>query len=264
MRRGFTLIELLVIIAIMAAMVTASVLSVRSGQGAVRIKGATRDIFASIRHARSTALLSGEPVVITYSTEKTDDGHAAKIAITGAKILDTSRNIVAATLDGRTVNIGGDSSGASGGESAPSNTGDSGREGQSVEEVLFAPIAEDVVRGVKIKVLTSGEELDEAQSAAAKPRISVFSNVDYILGKFRDASSGKTEDAAAGVSSAEAAVPADDGEQSPVSIVWEANGRTEPHRVYVYADGSKPENGLCIKVDRFGAAKVLAKGEDED
>lgn len=263
MRRGFTLIELLVIIAIMAAMVTASVLSVRSGQGAVRIKGATRDIFASIRHARSTALLSGEPVVITYSTEKTDDGHAAKIAITGAKILDTSRNIVATTLDGRTVNIGGDPSGASGGESALSNTGDSGREGQSVEEVLFAPIAEDVVRGVKIKVLTSGEELDEAQSAAAKPRISVFSNVDYILGKFRDASSGKTEDAAAD-GPAEAAVPADDGEQSPVSIVWEANGRTEPHRVYVYADGSKPENGLCIKVDRFGAAKVLAKGEDED
>ncbi len=262
MRRGFTLIELLVIIAIMAAMVTASVVSVRSGQGAVRIKGATRDIFASIRHARSTALLSGEPVVVTYSTEKSDDGYAAKIAITGAKILDTSKNMVATTLDGRTVNVGGESSGVE----SFSNADESGGAGQSIEEVLFAPISEDVVRGVKIKVLKGDEQLDETQSAATKPRISVFSNVDYILGKFGEqgTSSAKAAEVETGNGEQATEVAGDDGAQSPVSIVWEANGRTDPHKVYVYADGSKPENGLCIKIDRFGAAKVLGKGEDED
>ena len=54
-----------------------------------------------------------------------------------------------------------------------------------------------------------------------------------------------------------------DEDQEPVSLVWEANGRCDPHRVWVYLDGKKPESGLCIKVDRFGAAKILS-GEEED
>ena len=54
---------------------------------------------------------------------------------------------------------------------------------------------------------------------------------------------------------------ADEG-QEPVSIVWEANGRCDPHRVWVYLDGSTPDKGLCIKVDRFGAAKVVSDDED--
>lgn len=51
--------------------------------------------------------------------------------------------------------------------------------------------------------------------------------------------------------------------QEPVSIVWEVNGRTEPHQVWIYRDGSTPEKGLSIKVDRFGGAKVLGLGEDD-
>ena len=33
--------------------------------------------------------------------------------------------------------------------------------------------------------------------------------------------------------------------QEPVSVVWESNGRVEPHKVWIYADGKKPESGLC-------------------
>ena len=52
-------------------------------------------------------------------------------------------------------------------------------------------------------------------------------------------------------------------EQKPVKVLWQTNGRTDPHRIWVYADGSDPESGLSIRIDRFGAAKVLQAGEDE-
>ena len=71
-RRAFTLIELLVIIAVIGIMTTTAVLSVVSGQRAVRVKGATRDVFAAIRHARSTALVTQQPAIITYSNETVD------------------------------------------------------------------------------------------------------------------------------------------------------------------------------------------------
>ena len=56
----------------------------------------------------------------------------------------------------------------------------------------------------------------------------------------------------------------DAGDQEPVSVVWEVNGRTEPHKVWIFPDGSSPENGLCISIDRFGAAKVLGGDEEDD
>ena len=51
-------------------------------------------------------------------------------------------------------------------------------------------------------------------------------------------------------------------DQEPVSLVWEANGRCDPHRVLVYLDGKNPESGLCINIDRFGAAKVVSDERD--
>lgn len=256
MRRAFTLIELLTIITIIAVMAAAGVVSVRAGQGAVRIKGATRDIFAYIRHARSSALLTQQPVVITYSNEHRDGEWCARVAVDGAKILDTSKVVTATTLDGECVTIGGAADAA-----APDDALSGG--GNTIEDVLFAPISDDVVTGVKIKVLRDDEELEPADSEASRPRISVFSNVDYLLGKFREAKSREATAEVPDSESAQSPAPADDDSQPPVSIVWEVNGRTEPHRVYVYPDGSKPEKGLCIKIDRFGAAKVLAGGEEE-
>ena len=53
--------------------------------------------------------------------------------------------------------------------------------------------------------------------------------------------------------------------QEPVSVVRETNGRVESHQVWVYADGRRPEDGLSIRIDGFGAAKVLSgDGREED
>jgi type II secretory pathway pseudopilin PulG len=87
LRKAFTLIELLVIIGIMGLMVTVGIVNVRSGQGAARTRGAARDIFAVIRHARSTALVTVQPAVITYSCVMEDEEPVAKIEIHSAKIL---------------------------------------------------------------------------------------------------------------------------------------------------------------------------------
>jgi hypothetical protein len=53
-----------------------------------------------------------------------------------------------------------------------------------------------------------------------------------------------------------------DGE---VSVVWETNGAVEPHKIWIYPDGKKPEDGLMLNIDSFGAVKVLGgDGRDEE
>lgn len=168
------MIELLTIIAIMAAMVAVSVVSVRAGQTAARTKGAARDVFALIRHARSSALITQQPAIITYSNEQTDGEACAKVTVTGAKITGEGSGKGAETLSGKKLK------GAEG-------EGELEEGGVKVEEVLFAPISEDVVKGMRIKVLKAGESLDGSEGEdKAKPKISVFSNVDYLLGKFAE------------------------------------------------------------------------------
>jgi len=109
-----------------------------------------------------------------------------------------------------------------------------------------------------------GDELIRTEEAEKKSanKISVFSNVDYLLGKYREKKSEEKAAAEALAESSDAAPSSPDEDQEPVSLVWEANGRCDPHRVWIYLDGKKPESGLCIKVDRFGAAKVLSGEED--
>ena len=239
------------IIVIVATMVTVSVLSVRSGQLAARTKGAARDIFAAIRHARSTALLTQQPAIITYATERVDDEVCAKITVTGAKLMREGGAQQATTLGGKTVTIGGEAQPGEGDEGAMTSVGD----------ILFSPISEDVVKGMRIKVLKDGEELEESAGEGAKNKISVFSNVDYLLGRY--AEKRQADEAEKPETSPDEQAGTDDEAQAPTSIVWEVNGRTEPHRVYVYQDGSKPEKGLCIKIDRFGGAKVTSGSEDD-
>jgi len=121
---------------------------------------------------------------------------------------------------------------------------------------------------VRIKV-TIGDELLEVQEreTTRAAKVSVFSNVDYLLGKFSEAEERKAADAKA--KKAEDAGAQDSGGaasaydlQEKVSVVWEVNGRCEPHRIWVYEDGSDSDKGLCISVDRFGAAKIVSS-EDE-
>lgn len=254
MRRAFTLIELLVVVAIIGIMVATSVVNVGAGQRAARVRGAARDIFAVIRHARSTALVTQQPSVITYSTAVVEDEVCAKIEINAAKIMNADMVQSASTLGGETVSLF--DAGAGGGDSSG---------GQTVEDVLFAPISTDVVKGMRLKVLKEGERLEYAQDEARdRPKISVFSNVDYLIGKLKDAKAKEAEEKAEEDRLSSASAVPDSSDQEPVSVVWEVNGRTEPHRVWIFADGSSPEKGLCIKIDRFGAAKVVSGDDEED
>jgi hypothetical protein len=113
--------------------------------------------------------------------------------------------------------------------------------------------------------LKDGDELEVGQdSARARPKISVFSNVDYLIGRFNDARRKAAENDAAAEAASEPQVVSEADDQEEVSFVWEVNGRTEPHKVWIYPDGSTPEKGLCIRVDRFGGAKVLGGDGSED
>ena len=270
MKRAFTLIELLVIIAIMGLMVTVGIVSVRSGQGAARVKGATRDIFAAMRHARSTALVTQQPAIITYSTGEVDGEVVAKVEITSAKLMSEGvdlskvRTVTGDPLKSvATVSAVAEGNG-SGKDSGGAEKPDAG--GNSLEEVLFAPIDESVVKGMRLKVVVGEGGLDVSQDAP-RPKISVFSNVDYLLGKFKE-----SKDKSEAEKKSEETLPSSsdkssetDEKQEPVSVVWEPNGRVEPHQVWVYADGLSPESGLSIRIDRFGAAKVLSgDGREED
>jgi prepilin-type N-terminal cleavage/methylation domain-containing protein len=280
-RRGFTLIELMVIIAILAAMTGVGVMSIRGGQSAARVKGATRDIFAAIRHARSQALVTQKPVVVTYSTEEPDgaDGEpVAKVEIAAdallaapvdksqvQKLTGPSRGSAASSRNRKTASAAAEA-GAAAGESI-------------LQEVLFEPIREDVVRGMRLKVVKDEDEEDEdGGEGVRKSRVSVYSNVDYYLKKYNKAKAAKTEGEAktgaeAGAADAKSAAkslakgargaPVVE-RQEPVSVIWEANGRVEGHRVWVYPDGRRPEDGLLIRIDRFGAAKVLSGDEREE
>lgn len=267
MRRAFTLIEIIVVVAILAIMATAAVVGVRSGQDAARVKGATRDIMAAIRHARSMALVMMQPAIITYSTERDGDDVCAKITVDGAKLMSSGSSDTVQTLSGEIVHRDGskveDAKKTAVGEDEPKELlGDSG--GDSVEDVLFAPISSEVVRGVRIKVLT-GDELAETTQTEQKSanRISVFSNVDYLLGKYKEKKTEEAKAASEQPADQQASPANGSGEdQEPVSLVWEANGRCDPHRVLVYLDGKNPESGLCINIDRFGAAKVVSDERD--
>lgn len=263
MRKAFTLIEVLVVIAIVGIMAGSVVMSLGQGERTARIRGATRDLFATIRQARSIALVTQQPSVITYSMTSVDGEPCARVEINSSKMIGAGAVTVATTLSGRTVYIGGDGpeegAGKDGGQSAGEERPGGG---ETIEDIIFAPISDDVVKGMRIKVKMGDELLDyERDEERERPKISVFSNVDYLLGKFRESREKKTELEEERDGTAEAA--AADDSQEPVSIVWEVNGRCEPHRVWIYPDGSSPEKGLSIKVDRFGAAKVLAPGEED-
>ena len=279
-RSAFTLIEMLVIVAIIGIMATGAVLSVTSGQRAYRVKGATRDAFASIRQARSTALVTQKPAIITYSTVMEDGEARAVIEITSAKLIDTKRSRPnLQTITGAPVRESDDevqaeaggskskskSKSKSSGSTAKSSVADAPPEpedeaGGTLEEYLFAPIDEEVLRGMRVKVLRGDEYLEARSEERPKTKVSVFSNVDYLLGRYKDAKSAaekeKKADSAAAKDDA-AATPAEDAGE-PVSIVWETNGRVEPHQVWIYPDGARPEDGLSIKVDAFGGAKVVS------
>ena len=260
MRKAFTLIEILVVVAIIAITISVSMLGMGAGTAAARLRGTSRDAFATIRQARSLALVTGRPCVLTY-VDSSGEGSSARIDITAAKLV-SSQAAEVQTLSGETRRIGGDAGdGAADGESSGG--------GEKIEEILFSPVDSEVLKDVRIKVEKEGDAgYGDVPEAKAKSKISAFSNVDYLLGKF--AESRKEEGGAADSDGAgkedgpDAAAPPQDaaGKGETVSVVWEANGRCEPHKVWIYPAGSGRERGVRIEVDRFGAAKIVGAGED--
>ena len=256
MKKAFTLMELLAIIAILGAMTGVCVLSVASGQGAARVKGAARDVFAAIRAARSQAIVTQQPVIITYSNERDEEGVVAKVETTSAELfakpVDPSQiQTLTGPAQRRDVAKPGDAM--------------EDDEGNLLEDVLFAPIGEDVVRGIRLKAV-------KGDAAETRRRKSLFSsNVDFLTRQYRrmrgvstSQSAAKAEDEEESKDGAKSGVGSDEMTE-PLSVVWNTNGRVEPHQVWVYADGQKPEDGLLIRIDRFGAAKMLSgDGREED
>ncbi len=260
MRKAFTLIELLVVIGVMGLMAAVGISSVRGGQKYARLRGATRNVFAVIRNARSQALVTQIPVVVTYSNETVDEEPTVKIEVKSEKMFVPSSSNPA-TLSGYPLENADDDSAAVGAESDGAITKDGG---EALEDTLFAPISQEVVKGVRIKVAMEDDLAYDPSAKGGRSKISFFSNVDYLDTKFSEKdkkpeTTSETEKKPE--KTADDALTAE--EQKPVKVLWQTNGRTDPHRIWVYADGSEPESGLSIRIDRFGAAKVLQAGEDE-
>jgi hypothetical protein len=246
-------------------MVTVGIVNVRSGRSAARTRGAARDIFAAIRHARSTALVTMQPAVVTYSCVMEDDEPVAKIEIHSARILNVeSDSGIVQTLSGEPVENGEKAGPAKGGEKAGPDVAEE-KQGETLEDILFAPISAEIVKGMRLKVAMGDDDAGLDGAGQKKPKVSVFSNVDYLIGKFRDSRRPeKQKEPSADADAGKDAQPADQDLQKEVSVAWETNGRTDPHRLWIYPDGSVPEKGLLIKVDRFGGVKVLPGDGRED
>jgi Tfp pilus assembly protein FimT len=252
-RPAFTLLEILVMIAIITVLAGVSVLSIATGKDAARQKGVTRDVFAIIRYARSSALASRKPSIITYSTVKNDGEVSAKVEVVTVNETSGREPLGAVqTLSGEPVKVDDDLS-------SNSNLVVVAEDGSSSEP--FIPISDEVAAGMRIKVVKEDEMLDESDQDAQRRRskVSVFSNVDFLLGRYSDYKKKEPEKDAENDSLS----AAEEELQPPVSFVWESNGRVEPHRVYIYPDGSSPDRGLMIRIDRFGAAKVVSPEDDD-
>ena len=283
MRRAFTLIELLVIIAIIGIMVTASVLSVQAVREAVKMRGAARDIFAAVRQARSIALVSQKPCIITFSTKTSGDEVSSSVVITSAELVKKNATTSARSIGGEWKRIGEaaeeekDESRQAfhvrGRDDDKEQKDDSSEGGHTVEEVLFQNVAQDVLEGICIKVVMDDEEVEPDSprdvNEAKKSMISTFSNVDFLLGTYRDERKKEQEAAAAEAAKEDDSRAANDSksaqpEAEEKSLAWQVNGRCDPHTIYIYAPGEDwRETDWRIRVDRFGAVKVLSNGEDE-
>ena len=259
MKKAFTLMELLVIIAIIAVMTTVSVLSISGGQKAARVKGATRDVFAAIRQARSQAIVAQKPVVVTYSNETTEDGEVfAKVeAVSVSDELFDSEPVDPSQIQTLT-----------GPARRSSKDVATKNEGSLLKDVLFAPIGEDVVRGIRLKAV-KGDAV-ASDGAVSRRRASMFSNTDFLIRQYQrmrgvTTSSGAAKTADEDEKKDSKSDAGADEVAAPLRVIWSTNGRVEPHQVWVYAEGQKPEDGQLIRVDRFGAVKVLSgDGREED
>ena len=251
---GFTLVELLVVVAIIAIMLSTAALSVGSGTTAVRMKNAVRSVWQLSGYARTMALLRQHAVVVTYSEVWEGDTFVkSKIEVKAGSEISTPTAEQSPTV-ARSIF-------------------DPEAEIPQLEEETEEDSADSVVQegmeekafefpDVHLKVELQGE--DGSFEGEKKKAVSVFSNVDYLLGRNKQKQDSKDEKAGrtrSGASDEEEETKQETRE--PVSIVFETNGRCEPHRILVWKDGKDEDSATVLEVDRFGAMKN-PDSEDDD
>lgn len=249
-KQGFTLVELLVVVAIIAVMLSTAALSVGSGTASVRMKNAVRSVWQLSGYARTMALLRQHAVVVSY-TEVWEGDEFVKSQIE-----------VKAGSEVSTPEVESSSSVAR-------SIFDPDAELPALEEETDEDSAENIVQeglearayefpDVHVKVEFLGEE--GFSQSGKKKAVSVFSNVDYLLGRGKVA---KEEGATA--RGTRASDDKDDKKQEmrePVNIVFETNGRCEPHRILVWKEGQDEDAATVLEVDRFGAIKNPEEDDD--
>ncbi len=273
-KRGFTLIELLTIIAILSIVVTAVTVSIQAGTAAARMRGAVRDVFATVRQARSVALVSQKPCILTFKTVVKDGTAVSSAEIVSTELL-TSKSLLDSTgraprsidgyktLPGEAEEPQNDSRAAfvvSNRDDPEAAKPDEG--GHTVEETLFRPIDEEILTGICIRVVMAEEEVEDNGvnvDEAKRSRVSTFSNTDFLLSRFKERTKKTGQDAAGETPAATRSSGESEVEEMEKSILWQTNGRTDPHTIYVYAETARDwqREAWAMEVDRFGAVKVL-------
>ena len=250
MRRGFTLIELLLVVAILSTMVTVGVAGLNASRASIGTFAATRDVMSIVRRARSVALVTQKPVVVEYSSATVDGEVCARVEIHSEKLFkNKSAAVEVRNLDGEIV---------SGGEAEAESGDGSGAEGETLAEILTPKgIPADVAKGLRIKASSNEIESFFSTDEVKKSKISIYSTADSVVRSYESQEKKpETAQASAGAASAaggDGATQEGDEADEPFKAVFGANGTVDPpHRIWIYPDGSNPDRGLCITVDRFG------------
>ncbi len=236
MRRAFTLIELLLIVAIMATMVTVGVVGLHASRGATRKFAATRDVMAMVRRARSMALVTQKSVVLSYANAVRDGEACATVEIQAAKLFSSNggaRRVE--TLSGEVVR-----------EAVAADASEEA--GETLEDVLSPQsLPEDLAKGLKLKVVDTTSSLFLPENETRHSKMSIFSTADHIS---RTLQTGETAKEA----TKDASEVAESGDlDEPFRVVFSANGMVSPpHRVFIYREGTPPEDGLVLNIDSFG------------
>ncbi len=211
----------------MGAMVTVGVVSLNASRSGTRLFAAARDVMAMVRRARSVALVTQKPVVIEYANSTVEDEAMARVEIRAEKLFSSTKSQVAIkNLAGIVI--------------VESESGGEDKDGETLEDVLSPQsISEDVVRGLKLKVVDANEELEIDDSTTKRSKISIFSTADNVS---RTYINGEDVEAKKKSEMTEAK-----------QVVFSANGTVSPaHQIWIYPETSSPDKGLCVEVDRFG------------
>lgn len=255
-RSGFTLVEVIIVIVIMAVIMGSAIMSVTAGMRSAAVRDAARTVQQYVRHAKAVALLKQRPVVLQFE-EVLENGEFVKSRISltfsgdaqgGAQGIGMARGAMAA--DGLTRTLSGQLVDPNAGFETATAELPSTAAGEPQDPLMAEPRE---FQGVRI----SARLRDETESA--RPRISVFSNVDVLLKKkAAEAARAREKEREAAERGAGAAAGGNDEQKeeeekdNSFSVVYEANGRCEPFQVTVYKDGTDERDGLVVNISRFG------------